>query len=240
MRSSSQGYAAVPALAGRGGAPMTHQQRLDDRMAQNIGWVAPLPDIQAASMIAGRAEGHGAPPLPPQKIEAPRQRVEWDTRSSINNRFWESVQVSGPTAVTSAMLADHPTKGAWDQRPAVTRHDDRTWTAGADTPYFANTAGPGQRPTLPSSSVWANPHFDGWNPESTDTARELRGIVKEDRRFRGDDASLRVGARAFDHQWRPPVSVEQLAAAERLRPAQAESTAPTPGATASFDVGGQF
>lgn len=239
MRSASQGYAAVPMAAGRGGAPSTHQQRLNDRMSQDMGWVAPLPDIRGNSMVAGRND-FGAPPLPPQKIEEPRQRVEWDTRSSINNRFWESVQVSGPTAVTSAMLADHPTRGAWDQRPAVTRHDDRTWTAGADPPYFPDPTGPGQRPVLPSSSVWANPHFDGWNPESTDTARELRGIVKEDRRFRGEDASLRVGGRAFEHQWRPPVSVEQLAAAERMRPVQAASAEPVPGASASFSVGGQF
>lgn len=171
---------------------------------QNKGWAAPLPDF--ASM--------------PRANEAPRQRVETDTRSSINARFWESVQISGPTAVTPASLAAHPTHGAWEQKPTQTRHDTRQWTGGAAPPYFPDARAAGERATLPASSLWANPHFDGWNPESTDTARELRYTVKEENRFRGDDASLRATQRQFEHQWGPPMSVDRLAAAARLRPAQ--------------------
>lgn len=182
----------------------SHQQRLDGRLEQNKGWAAPLPDF--ASM--------------PRANEANRQRVEVDTRTAINTRFWENVQISGPTAVTATTLAAHPTHGAWDQAPSQTRHDKREWSGGAAPPYFPDARGPGERATLPPSSLWANPHFDGWNPESNDTARELRYIVKEENRFRGDDASLRATQRQFEHQWGPPVSVERLAAADRLRPAQ--------------------
>lgn len=182
----------------------SHQGRLDDRMGQNKGWAAPLPDY--ASM--------------PRANEAPRQRVEVDTRAAINTRFWENIQISGPTAVTAKALAAHPTHGAWDQAPAQARRDTRQWTAGAAPPYFPDARGPGERPTLPASSLWSNPHFDGWNPESTDTTRELRFTVKEENRFHGEDASLRSLQRQFEHQMRPAVSVEQLAAAERLRPAQ--------------------
>lgn len=182
----------------------SHQQRLDDRMGQNKGWAAPLPDF--ASM--------------PRANEAVQQRVEVDTRAAINTRFWENVQISGPTAVSAASLATHPTHGAWDQAPSQTRHDKREWTSGAAPPYFPDAHEAGKRATLPSSSLWSNPHFDGWNPESTDTMRELRFVVKEENRFRGDDASLRATQRQFEHQWRPSVSVEQLAAAERLRPTQ--------------------
>lgn len=182
----------------------SHQQRLDGRLAQDKGWASPLPDFAAM----------------PRANEAHRLRVETDTRSSINSRFWESVQVSGPTAVSAAALAAHPTHGAWEQQPSQTRFDARQWKSDAAPPYFPDARGPGERPSLPSSSVWANPHFDGWNPESNDTARELRFVVKEENRFRGDDASLRATQRQFEHQWGPPVSVERLAAAERLRPAQ--------------------
>lgn len=181
-----------------------HQQRLDGRLAQDKGWAAPLPDF--ASL--------------PRANEAPRQRVEVDTRAAINTRFWENIQISGPTAVSAASLAKHPTHGAWDQAPSQTRHDTRQWAGGAAPPYFPDPRGPEERPKLPASSLWANPHFDGWNPESTDTARELRFTVKETNRFHGEDASLRSLQRQFEHQMRPVVSVEQLAAAERLRPAQ--------------------
>jgi hypothetical protein len=182
----------------------SHQERLDDRMGQNKGWAAPLPDF--ATM--------------PRANEAVNQRVEVDTRAAINTRFWENIQISGPTAVSATALAAHPTHGASDQVPSQTRHDARQWTGGANPPYFPDARRAGERPMLPSSSLWANPHFDGWNPESTDTARELRFIVKEENRFHGEDASIRAAQRQFEHQWRPAVSVEQLAAAERLRPVQ--------------------
>jgi hypothetical protein len=184
----------------------SHQERLDGRLAQNTGWAAPLPDF--GSM--------------PRANEAPRLRVETDTRTTINSRFWESVQVSGPTAVSAAALAAHPTHGASEQQPSQTRFDTRQWKSDAAPPYFPDSRGPGMRPQLPSSSVWANPHFDGWDPESTDTTRELRFVVKEENRNRGDDASLRSLQRQFEHRWGPPVSVERLAAADRLRPAVAD------------------
>lgn len=229
MRSTFQGYQSPDGMvaARGGGSAGTINSRLGDRGAQDRGWAAPLPDT-----------GHTV-----RAIEqgAPRQRVEWDTRSSINNRFYESVQISGPTAVTAAMLATHPTHGVQDQLPSASRVDKRMWSGGADTPYFPDVTGPGQRPMMPSSSVWANPHFDGWNPESTDTARELRFVVKEDNRFRGDDTSLRVAQRSFEHQWMPPVSVEQLAVAERLRPTQDDYRRPVAAAPGgSFQIGGQW
>jgi len=136
------------------------------------------------------------------------------------------------------MLAAHPTAGAETGRPMVARQDKRVWTAAK--PYFPDVTGPGQRPMLPNSSLWANPHFDGWNPESIDTMRELRSVIKEDDRFRGDDASMRVAARSFEHQWLPVVSVEKLAAAEALRPAADDYRKKVVAASAaSFEVGGQ-
>jgi hypothetical protein len=182
----------------------SHNSRLGDREQQTRGWSAPLPDFATL----------------PRANETPRQRVEVDTRGAINTRFWENLQISGPTAVSAAMVAAHPTHAVSDQQPSSSRHDTREWTAGAAPPYFPDARGPGERARLPPSSVWANPHFDGWDPENRDTARELRFAVKEETRFRGDDASLRGTQRQFEHQWLPAMSVEQLTAAERLRPTQ--------------------
>jgi len=177
---------------------------MGEREAQTRGWAAPLPDFAAM----------------PRANEAPRQRVEVDTRAAVNTRFWENIQISGPTAVSAGMLAAHPSHGVWEQNPVVARQDRRDWRAHAAPPYFPAAERAGERAQLPPSSLWANPHFEGWNPESSDTMRELRFVVKEENRLRGDDASLRAGTRAFQHQWGPTVTVAQLAAAERLRPAQ--------------------
>jgi hypothetical protein len=156
----------------------------------------------------------------PRANEAHRMRVEPDTRHSINTRFWESVQISGPTAVSAAMVAKHPTHAVSDQMPSQARTDHRQWVAGAAPPYYPDVTGPGQRPMLPPSSVWENPHFTGWDPEHRDTTRELRFAVKESMGYQQEDASLRSAQRQFAHPWLPATSVAQMAVAERMRPAQ--------------------
>jgi hypothetical protein len=133
--------------------------------------------------------------------------------------MWENLQVAGPKAVTSEMIASHPTNGADDFIPSSARNDRRTWSNGLPV-YFPDVQGPGERPKVPDSSLWKNPHFDDVDVENIDTAREFKSVVKEDTRFRQEDASLRMTVRTFEHQWLPTVSVEKLAAAEKLRPAQ--------------------
>jgi len=202
-------------------------ERLENRRRQDQSFAAPMPNLSER----------------PRMGEGPRIRVETDTRNSMNERVWGMVQNMGPTAVTTAMLAAHPTAGAENFQPRTTRDDHRPYapTNTIATPYFPDEKGAGSRPRLPESSLWANPHFEGWNPENVDTMRELRSVVKEDNRFRVDDTSLRVSARAFEHQWKPSVSVEQLAAAERLRPVQDDyRTAVAAPRNASFTVGAQM
>jgi len=182
---------------------MTHQQRLEQLREQNRAMARPLCDFSSMP----RAEG------------GPRMRAEWDTRSTINNRFWANVITTGAKQVTAEMLDAHPTHGAWEGNPMDARKDVREWGPSSTIApqYVPDESGPGKRPTLPDSSLWRNPRFDGWNPENIDTMREVRQIVKESNRWTEEDASLRVQQRTFQHQWMPAQGLEQLEAAERLR-----------------------
>jgi hypothetical protein len=154
-------------------------------------------------------------------------RLEWETRDTANNRLWDNTITSGAKAVTAAMLAAHPTGGAETMTPSASRQDGRFWTA-ADTgatPYFPDARQPLERPTLPQKSLYQNPWLDGTNVDSGDVARELRNVVKEENRFRGEDTSARITQRTFEHQWIPPTVTKQIVsaqmdAAERLRTGQ--------------------
>jgi hypothetical protein len=187
----------------------TNDERLGGRQAQNLSWAAPLPD----------------PTMLPRVGEAPRVRWEWETRDSMNNRLWADMEASGPKAVTAAALAAHPSRGAETMMPLSARQDRRTWGPDGDSvghSYYPHGAGL-ERPGVPAASVFQNPSLRGYNVESGDVARELRGVVKEDTRFLGEDASVRLAGRTFDHQWITPVTAASfaataLAAGERLRP----------------------
>lgn len=154
-------------------------------------------------------------------------RMEWETRDTANNRLWDNTITSGAKAVTAAMLAAHPTGGAETMTPSASRQDTRFWTP-ADTgatPYFPDTARPLERPTLPQKSLYQNPWLSDVNVDSGDVARELRNVVKEENRFRGEDTSARITQRTFEHQWIPPTVTKQIVAAqmdaaERLRMGQ--------------------
>jgi len=179
------------------------QQRLEARRLQSTMWSGPLCDVTSLP----RADG------------GLRPRSELDTRGTINNRFWSDLMSAGAKQVTSEMLAAHPTHGAQDNQPTLARQDKRQWSAaGGKMPaYFPDERGAGERPRLPDSSLWRNPHFDGWNPESIDTMREMRQIVSETNAWTLEDASIRAQQRTWQHQWLPGRGVAQLEAAERLR-----------------------
>lgn len=183
------------------------------RELQNRSFAAPLPDLSRLPRVG----------------DTPRMRVEWDTRDTMNNRLWSDLQVTGPLAVTSAALAAHPTGGAQITEPSLARQDVRGYSAagfGASS-YFPDTpaARPGALPsptTLPSRSLFEN-QFTSSLDTDHNTAREFRGVVKEENRTRGEDVTSRTMERMFQHQWLSPqastnVVLTQLEAAERLRP----------------------
>jgi hypothetical protein len=185
-----------------------HQQnnRLLDREAQSRGWAAPLPDFTAM----------------PRAADAPRMRLEWDTRDTMNTRLWSDMITSGPKAVTTAMLTSHPSHGAETQHPTTSRTDERHYSPAGLIPYYPD-APPLHRPKLPPHSLFQNSWMEGFNMESRDTVRELRAAVKEENRFRVEETSSRIMGRTFEHQWLPPTATQhivtsQLDAAERLRP----------------------
>ena len=180
-----------------------HDARLQGREAQSRGWSAPVPSIQT----------FGAPVV--------RQRLEWETRDTINNRLWADTMEAGPKAVTTAMLAEHVSQGAMTMNPSSSRHDDRPYHH--QTPYFPDATGPLERPRLPAKSLFQNPWSAGYDIENGDITRELRGAVKEDNRFLSNDVSARMAGRTFEHQWIPPTVTRAIAerkidAAEMLRP----------------------
>jgi len=182
------------------------------RELQNRSFAAPLPDFSQM----------------PRTTEAPRMRVEWDTRDTMNNRLWSDLQSTGPLVVTSAALASHPTGGAQVSQPSLARQDVRAYTAPG---YFpdAVTMRPGPTslpaaPVLPARSLFENPWTSSLDTDHN-TAREFRGVVKEENRSRSDEVTSRTMERMFQHQWISPsaskdVVLSQMAAAERLRPAQ--------------------
>lgn len=192
-------------------ANRVHEDRLQGREAQSRGWAAPLPDIPNFNLHDGT-----------------RQRLEWETRDTINNRLWADTMDAGAKAVTSAMLAAHPTNGSEALLPSLSRKDDRPYHG--EVQYFPDAARPkdGQpqdRPTLPPRSLFQNPWTNGYDIERGDIAQELRGTVKESNRFLTEDASARMAGRTFEHQWIPAAATRSIAerkleASELLRPAQ--------------------
>jgi hypothetical protein len=182
------------------------------RELQSRSFAAPLPDFSQM----------------PRTTEAPRLRVEWETRDTMNNRLWSDMQVTGPLVVTSAALAAHPTGGAHVSQPSLARQDVRGYAAPG---YFPDAAAPRPgstslpvAPVLPARSLFENPWTSSLDTDHN-TAREFRGAVKEENRSRGDEVTSRTMERMFQHQWISPqgskdVVLSQMAAAERLRPAQ--------------------
>jgi hypothetical protein len=78
---------------------------------------------------------------------------------------------------------------------------------------------------LPPKNLELNPWTNGYDIESGDIARELRGTVKESNRFFTQDVSARMAGRTFEHQWIPAaasraIAEQKLEASELLRPAQ--------------------
>ena len=181
------------------------------RELQNRSFAAPLPDLTVL----------------PRTAEAPRMRVEWDTRDTMNNRLWSDLQVTGPLVVTSAALASHPTGGAQVVQPSLARQDVRSYV---EPGYFPDAAAarPGAlsipaAPVLPARSLFENPWTASLDTDHN-TAREFRSAVKEENRSRGDEVTSRSMERMFQHHWVSPeaskeVVLSQMAAAERLRPA---------------------
>jgi hypothetical protein len=201
-----------------------HDARLTEREAQSRGWAAPLPDLTALPRVG----------------ETPRIRLEWETRDTMNNRLWADVQVTGAKAVTSAMLAAHPTAGAEAWMPTAARNDRRSyvgwgdpaeshhgiWSAAGTVPVggaqgvgFSHMPGAQERPTAPVHGAW----MGGTDAESVNAAREVRGVVKETLAGREEDASARASERLFQNQWltredQQRIVTSQMAAAEALRP----------------------
>jgi len=189
----------------------THEQRLQQREAQNRGWVAPVPVPQEFNIHDGT-----------------RTRVEWETRDTINNRLWADTMSAGPKAVTTAMLATHVSQGSETMQPANARKDNRPYHEFIQ--YYPDAAAPrdGQsqdRPVLPPRNLGLNPWTNGYDIESGDIARELRGAVKESNRFFTQDVSARMAGRTFEHQWIPAartreIAEQKLEASMLLRPSQ--------------------
>jgi hypothetical protein len=173
--------------------------RLQARELQDRQWHAPLPDVTAL----------------PRLSDSNSMRLEWDTRDTMSNRHWTQVMDAGPTQVTAAALAAHPTGGAEPFMPGSARQDQRTWYPGPDVPPETNRR--------PPQSLFQNAWTDGFDVEGGGAARELRSVVREDNRHRFEDVSARLAGRTFEHQWIPATVTKQIAnqqidAAVRLRP----------------------
>lgn len=136
------------------------------------------------------------------------QRLEWDTKETANNRIWA---LTTPQTVLGPMpMFFAPSSSRTDVRPY-----NRT------TEYFPDTKA-GERPRLPNS-LFKNPWADGYDVESGDVARELRGAVREERG--GPDVFHRLAGRTFEHQWIPTeatnaIAAQKIEASLLLRPAQ--------------------
>ena len=194
--------------------------RLRDREAQTRSWAAPVPDFTALPRVG----------------EAPRIRLEWDTRDTVNNRYWAATVDAGAKEVTTAMLSAHPTSGASSMMPAAARGDERSygegpqWKSGSMHPAVAappdpRVSGWKPRPVGPPESLFQNAWLDGFDVEGQDAGREMRGVVREDMSGRSEDAAARIMERTFESQWmtgsiREDVIRSQINVAHRLRPEQ--------------------
>ena len=192
------------------------ETRLQGREAQTRGWAQPMPQMPTFSLDNGV-----------------RQRLEWETRDTINNRLWADTMEAGAKAVTTAMLAAHPSKGAETMNPTASRSDNRPYLH-EGVPYFPDAPVPAEgmaqdRPRLPPKTLFQNPWLNNYDIESGDIARELRGVVKESNKFLTQDAGARMAARTFEHQWIPAAATlaiveRKIEASELLRPAHDDYT----------------
>jgi hypothetical protein len=177
----------------------THDNRLTGREQQTRSWAAPLPDFSRL----------------PRANEPIRQRVEWEARESMNVRYQTVIRDMGEKQVTSAMLQAHQNAGAYMMNPTPSREDKRTYR---DRPeLYPDGRSVLERPPLPPHSVFQNMWYRGIDMENGDVAREMYAGVKEDNRWRDENIAFRAAGRVWAHQWAPVISLEQIAAAEKLR-----------------------
>ena len=189
-------------------APRTnreHDVRLQGREAQTREWKPPIPILPKFSIDDGT-----------------RQRLEWDTRETINNRLWSDTMTAGPKLVMTEMLANHPSRGAETMSPIASRADNRAYRG--EIQYFPDAKGT-ERPALPPKSLFENAWATGFNVEAGDVTRELHSVVKENNRMYTEDVSSRMAGRTFEHQWIPEsisrqMAVQKIDASLLLRPAQ--------------------
>jgi hypothetical protein len=192
--------------------------RLQARELQDRQWVSPMPDVTAM----------------PRLSDSNRVRLEWETRDTMSNRLWTHTVDAGPTQVTAAALAAHPTGGAEPFIPSTARQDQRHWSPTGGDGYFPSHVDSLTRPELPPKSLFQNAWADGFDTEGGGAARELRSAVREDNRHRFEDTSARLAGRTFEHQWIPPTVTRQIVnqqidAAVRLRPTADDYWRPPPG-----------
>jgi hypothetical protein len=197
-----------------------HDDRLLGRAEQTRSWAAPMPDF---TML-------------PRVGEAPRIRMEWDTRDTLNHRLWADNMATGAKTVTSAMLAAHPTAGAETMMPTAGRQDYRHYhpsgsdgaTAAVGAPMRSARGGEStglpymlERPGIPRVAAWYNPA----EMDTSNTIRDVRGVVRENNHGRADDVAARLEQRTFQNQWMTPDTLRtivdaRLGAAAALRPTQ--------------------
>jgi len=157
--------------------------------------------------------------IPPQTA---RTRLEWDTRDTANNRLFQNMQVAGTKTVTSAMLAEHPTRGAEPFMPTASKYDTNQYSSGGfypDSSAFPSASGQVERPRLPRLDS-SNPYLASLNIENPQTLiREIKHSVVEDTRFRTDDVDSRIINRVFTDrliptEMRTSIVERQVAASE--------------------------
>lgn len=225
MDPSRPGRQIPASLSLTGGAPpipsprqTEHDARLMGRNEQTRSWAAPLPDLSVLPRVG----------------EAPRIRVEWDTRDSLNHRLWADTMATGAKAVTSAMLAEHPTAGAATMAPSSGRQDYRHYHESGrpeSGPHVGRSMAPArgglatglpymlERPGIPKAGAW----FDTAAQDTFNAARDVRGVVRENNGGRADDVAARLEQRTFQNQWMTPDTLQtiveaRLGAAAALRP----------------------
>jgi hypothetical protein len=135
-----------------------------------------------------------------------RQRVEWTTRDSINQRQLTETLDTGAKKVTSAMLVAHPTHGAYAMIPTASQKEPKPYRVVSSVDYFPDGRIQGDyhdRPKLPPKSLFQNPWLNDFDIENGDVIQELKGVVKENNLLRSEDVSKRIMSRTFTHQWIP-------------------------------------
>lgn len=220
---SRQARQVAPSISGDSGFPhrpreSEHDARLLGRNEQTRSWAAPLPDLTVMPRVG----------------PAPRVRVEWDTRDSLNHRLWADNMASGAKAVTSTMLAAHPTAGAEAMMPSSGRQDYRHYHESGRPETGAHIGAPQrsarggietglpgmlERPGIPKAAAW----FDPAAMDTSNAIRDVRGVVRENNGGRGADVAARLEQRTFQNQWMTPDTLStiveaRLGAAAALRP----------------------